>query len=238
MAVAQRAQPFVETGDRGNEAHVTEVGLDDHRRDVLPATREQRRHAAEIIEWRREGQLREPRGHAGAVRQPQRSDARAGFDQKRVGVAVISALELHDAFAPGRGARQPDRGHRGLGARIDAPQHLEGGHTLAYQLGELDLRGARRAVGPASPRGVANRRQDGRVRMAQNQRPPRADVVDVRLAVGIGEPATLGPGHEKGRPAHRPERPHRGVHAPGQHLFRPLEQLLRAGHGSATASKS
>ena len=41
----------------------------------------------------------------------------AGLGEQRVGVPVVAAGELEDAVALRRAARQPDRGHRGLGAR-------------------------------------------------------------------------------------------------------------------------
>ena len=54
---------------------------------------------------------------AGAARDRQRRDARARLDQQAVAVTVVRAGELHDEVAAGRGARQADRAHRGLGAR-------------------------------------------------------------------------------------------------------------------------
>src|SRR2546430_284169 len=58
------------------------------------------------------------------------------------------------------------------------------------------------------------------------------------LPVRVHEPAAGGPGHEKGRSAHCPERPNRGADAAGHQLLGPVEQLARPAHVSATARKS
>jgi hypothetical protein len=41
-----------------------------------------------------------------------------------IGVAFIAAGELDDQVAPGGRARDPQRAHRRLGARVDEAQHL------------------------------------------------------------------------------------------------------------------
>ena len=69
----------------------------------------------------------------------------------------------------------------------------------------------------------------------QDQRAPRADVVDVNLAVDVGEPGARGPGHEKGRSANGAERPDRRIDPTGEDGPRPVEQVGRATHVSATA---
>ena len=59
--------------------------------------------------------------------------------------------------------------------------------------------------------------------------------VDVGLAVDVGEPGARGPGHEKGRSANGAERPDRRIDPTGEDGPRPVEQVGRATHVSATA---
>jgi hypothetical protein len=54
-----------------------------------------------------------------------------------------------------------------------------------------------------------------RVGVADDRRPPRADVVDIALAVGIPEVRAFGAGDEARRAAHRTEGAHRRVDAAG-----------------------
>jgi hypothetical protein len=67
------------------------------------------------------------------------------------------------------------------------------------------------------------------MRVAEDQRPPGADIVDVALAVGIGD-AGAGTGNEEARrPADRTKSPHRRVHATRYVLLGTLKELLIAG---------
>ena len=55
--------------------------------------------------------------------------------------------------------------------------------------------------------------------VAQNQRPPGADVVDVLVAVGIPDIGTFAAHQERRIAAHGAERPDRRVHASRDELF-------------------
>ncbi len=71
--------------------------------------------------------------------------------------------------------------------------------------------------------------------MPENERTPRADVIDVLVAIGIEDVRTL-PAHDEGRiAAHGTKSANRRIHATGNHLLGALLQLagyLRlAGHG-------
>jgi hypothetical protein len=175
---------------------------------------------------------------ARTVGKPERGDTRARFDEETVGVAVIAAVELDDQVATRRRSRQPDGRHRGFGAAVHEPHHLERGHPLPHRLGELHLRFARRAVRPTPFGCPAYGLEHGGMGVAEDERTPRADVIDVRLAVDVGEATPGRARDEKGRSADRSKRPHRGIHPAGQDPFRPVEQLSRAGHVRATARKS
>ena len=94
-------------------------------------------------------------------------------------MAVVAAVELEDAVASREPAGEPDGAHRRLGAGGDEPHQLHGRDRVHDLLGELDLALRRRAV--ASCR--RPRRLDGldrlRVGVAEDERPPGHDPVEV-----------------------------------------------------------
>ena len=88
--------------------------------------------------------------------------------------------------AAGVAAREPQRRHRRLGARRHEPHHLHAtaaGGT-ASPPSRSRLRSARRTTGPCAAASL-HRAHHRRMRVAEDRRPPRADVVDVALAVGV-----------------------------------------------------
>ncbi len=238
MVVALGPQRREEVWFGGDEAGVADVGLDDHRGQLGAAVPEELHHRPSVVKGEGQRQRRELGGDARAIRESERRHPAPRLDEKAVRVPVIAPLELEQGAPPRRGAGEPDRGHRRLGAGIHEPDPLERRHASAHVLGEFHLRRARRPVGPARRRSCIDRREHGGMRVAEDQRAPGADVVEVRLPVHVGEAGAGSLGHEKGRPAHRPERPHRRIHPAGKHRFRSLEELLRAAHVSATARKS
>ena len=62
--------------------------------------------------------------------------------------------------------------------------------------------------------------------MTQNRRAPRADQVNVLVAVRIVQVRALSLRGKRGGAAHRIESTHRGIHAAGNHRARTLKQLL------------
>src|SRR5207237_4880053 len=98
-------------------------------------------------------------------------------------------------------------------------------HPAAHRLGQLDFGRAWRSVRPTALGGIADRREDGRVRMPKNQSAPRTDVIDILASVDIGETGAVTARDEKRRPADCPERPYGSLHATAQHPLRPVEAL-------------
>ena len=74
-----------------------------------------------------------------------------------------------------------------------------------------------------------DRRADAGMGVPQDHRPPRADVIDVLVAVDVVQVGPLGPGHERRLAADRPERPRRAVHSAGDHAVGPDEGVVAAG---------
>jgi hypothetical protein len=68
----------------------------------------------DVVEFRIERVGGGRSGHSGTVGQAERGNARTGFAEKRISVAVITALKFYDFFSPGISARQAHRTHRGL----------------------------------------------------------------------------------------------------------------------------
>ena len=117
---------------------------------------------------------------------PKVAQARAGLDQQRVGMAVVAALELDDLVAAGGAARQPQRAHRRLGARADQAHLLDRRHAArgSPRRARSRARSARRTRGRRRrPRCTAS--STAGMAVAEDHRPPGADVVDVALAFGV-----------------------------------------------------
>src|SRR5262249_21717647 len=84
--------------------------------------------------------------------------------------------------------------------------------------------------GRAPLRGRRGGGDDVRMGVAEQERAPRADEVDVPDAVGVDDVGALTTVEEPGDAADRPERTDRGVHAAGDHPVRTCEQLLGPAH--------
>jgi hypothetical protein len=131
---------------------------------------------------------------------------------------VVGAGELQELGAAGRGAREADRAHRRLGARGGHAQHLDRREAPGDLVGQIDLGGGRRAVARAAARRGDDGLDDLRLRVAVDQRAPRADVVDVAVAVDVEELRALGAVDEDRVAADGAHRPHRRVDAARQSL--------------------
>src|SRR5213078_1634056 len=111
-------------------------------------------------------------------------DAGAGGGEQRVDVSVVAAGELHDSRATGEAAGEADRRHRRLGAGADEPHLLDRADPGDDLLGELDLALGRRTEAGAAADLGPHRVDNGGMRMAEDDRAPGADEVDVVTAVG------------------------------------------------------
>ena len=84
-------------------------------------------------------------------------------------------------------ASEPDGAHRGLRPGGDEPHELDGGNRVHDLLGELDLSLRRGAERRAFARRRLDRRDDLRVGVAEDERPPGHDPVEVTAAFGVLE---------------------------------------------------
>ena len=104
-----------------------------------------------------------------------------------------------------------------------------------HNFGEIGFGGRGRAEAGAIAGGVDDGFEHSGDGVAENERSPGADVVDVFVAVGVPD-VRAQPAHEEWRiAADGAKGAHRGVHAAGNHLLGALLQLARhlefAGHG-------
>src|SRR5262249_1100361 len=77
--------------------------------------------------------------------------------------------------------------HRRLGAAADQTYHLNGRHGVDNQLGHLRLSLGRRAETCPLAHRLLDRADHARVNVAENQRPPGADVIEALVAIDVVE---------------------------------------------------
>ena len=100
-------------------------------------------------------------------------------------------MKPQDALAPGKGARETKGDLVGLGAGVAKENAIGAGDQFHQLLGHGDFAFVLRAVVPASPERVLHGGRDRRMTVPQNQRPPGQRVIDVGVAVDIGNPGAL-----------------------------------------------
>ena len=145
-------------------------------------------------------------------------------------MAVIAAIKLDDLVSSGRAARQTDRAHDRFGTRIDHSDHLDAGQHGDHFFRHFDLKAGRRAEGQTADHTVVHRLEDVGVAVAEDHRPPRADVVDIFQTVRIQNVAAEALYDKTRCAADRAERTDRRVDAAGQHFAAPFKQLFRVRH--------
>ena len=141
-------------------------------------------------------------------------------------MAVVVAGELHDHVAAGEAAGQADGAHRRLRARTHHPYLLDRRNRRNDQVGEPALGLCRCAVARACGQRPLDRLHHPRMPVAEDHRPPGADVVEVDVAVDVGEVLAEGR-REKDRLAPHPsERAGGRVDATGDQPAGPGEGVV------------
>ena len=131
---------------------------------------------------------------------------------------VIAAIEFDHRVPPCGTSSQAQGRHARLGARIDHAHHLQGGDDVAQQLRHLDLEiGGSAKAGAAFENATQGIGDHGRS-MAQDHGTPGSYVVDILLAVGIGNVSTAGIANEKWVTPHGPEGANGAVYTTRDHL--------------------
>ena len=142
-------------------------------------------------------------------------------------MAVIAAIELEENVAARRAPRHADGAHRRLGARADEAHHLHRRIRGRDHLGQVHLARRGRAVAGAAGHRRRHRLHDGPRGVTEDQRPPRADEVEIAPAVDVGEARALRAGHEERLAPDPAECADGTVDAAGDHTARGLEQVRR-----------
>ena len=224
MAARQVAQSLEVPRRRWNDAHVGGHRLDDHGRDLVRV--EQPLDRVEVVERRDERVARGAGRDSGTGLHA--DGARAGLHEEGIGVAVVAAGHLDERVAAGGRARQADGAHGRLGAGADEAEPLDRRHGIGDQLGQLDLVAVRRAVAGATGGGIGDGGHDGRMGVAQDHRPPGADIVDQLVAVHVPDQCPEGAIDHPRRAADCAEGAHRRVDAAGEEALGASHELRGA----------
>ena len=145
-------------------------------------------------------------------------------------MTVIATLEFDDPGLAGSGPGDPDGRGCGLGAGIHHSHHLDRGHQLGDELGQLDLLCGRNSKGGPFTGCFLDRSHDRRLGMTQDQRPPRGDEIDQGLSVDRGDVGARGRGNEGRSASDGFEGANRRVDSSRHHLDCPLKPGDRSGH--------
>ena len=140
-------------------------------------------------------------------------------------MAVIAAGELDDDVASGGAPGQAHGAHHRFGAGGYEAHLFDTRIGGDHLLGQFDLHGGRRPEGRAAFRGFGHGLDHVPVGVAQYQRAPRADEIQVPVAVHVDHMGAVAASNHGRRAPDALERPHRGTHSAGQDLERPVEPL-------------
>ena len=193
--IAERAEHLEVARLRRHDAHVPRHGLDDDRRQPLAVALDRGGDAVHVVEGDDHGVGRRAGGHARGGRDAERGQPGAGARQQRVDVTVVAARELDHAVAPRESPREPD-------ALIDASVPEETSRTFSTDGTASTISAASStsaSVGAerrAALGGRCDRLERFRVRMAEDQRAPGHDPVDVAASVDVLDPGACAASHE------------------------------------------
>lgn len=213
---------FPERGEeafhRRDHAHIAGDRLHDDRGDGVALAVHHGAERFDVIVRHDEGVLRGAFRDARAVRLPEGGRAGAGFHEEAVPMAVVAAFEFQDLVAARVASRRAEGAHGRFRAGGDEAELLDGGNDLRDELGELCLEERRRAVAGALLRRLLNGFDHRRMGVAEDHRAPGAHVVDVRIAVDVGDVRAFRMVDERRRAAHVRIGADRAVHA-ARHVF-------------------
>ena len=217
---AQRAQRIEELALGRHQVHIAGDGFNDHTRDSRAVALERCFKRPDIVVFEHQRMRRGLVRHAGRTRIAKGQRTGPGFHQQCVSVAMVATFKLDDFRSAGIAAGEPDRAHRRLRARADQSHLLEAGHAPAQHFRELDFGGGRCAEAQSLRRRLLHRLHHGGMRVAENQRAPRANVIDVGGAVGVPHARAAAAREKTRRAADGTKRTHRRIDSAGDHALR------------------
>ena len=141
-------------------------------------------------------------------------------------MAVVTAVEL-DHPGPARGPPgQPQGAHGRFRAGVDQAHHVKPGHRGAEDPGQFKFP-RRRGPEAGAKRGRRRHRRHHRGRrVAQDQWPPGAHVIQVGVAIHVKDPGPRPAPDDPGGEAHGLPGPHRAVHPSGDEFAGGFKQLF------------
>ena len=219
-------QAFQKARVRRHDAHVPGHRFDDDAGDFAFIFGEQRLHRFEVVVGGDEGVLRGALRHAGARRFAEGQSARPGFHEQGIGVAMVAAFEFDELFPAGVAAGQADRRHRRFCAGVDHPKLIGTRKSVDEGFGHFHFDFRRQAKGRALGQRLVHILVVNIRRVAENQRPPRADVIGVGILVRVRDLGALAVVREHRRDADVFKGAHRRVDPAGNDLFRARVQLF------------
>ena len=223
-----------EVADVGHdEADVAAVGLENDAGDLARVGGERGVEGGGVVVGENDGLAGEGGGDAGAVGVAVGERAGTGFDEQRIGMAVVTAGEFNDLVALGEAACEADGRHRGFRAAAAHANFFDRGHEASNELGHLDLGGIGCAEGSPVFEGGGDGGFDDRVVVAVDRWAPGADEVDEFTVVGGDERGAARSLDEERRAADGAESADGGIDAARDELEGASEEGVggESGHG-------
>ena len=210
-------------------AHVAHHRLHNHGGDSGAMGAKGPFHGFRRVEGQRDGGVAEGLGDTLGIGDPKGGEPGTGLHQQGIHVAVIAAFEFDDEVAAGEAARHPDGRHGGFGAGVHQAHHFDRRHGAANGLRQFDFPlGGSAETGSDGERAFDGRENRG-VAMAEQQRTPGADVIDVLVAIDVEDVRPLAARDENGVAADAAESADGGIDAAGNDLLGAAEELFGFG---------
>src|SRR5690606_23742817 len=169
----------------------------------------------DVVVIGQKGVLGRALGHPRGVGTAKGNGPTACLDQEGIGMSVVTARKFDDLVPARKPPGQPYGTHTGLGAAVHKTDLVHMGHHGDRQSGQFGLDFGGHPKG-GSLSGLFHQGIDYRsMGMAQDQGPPRGDIIDEPVAVLIIEVSSLGLLYKDGIPPYCLKGPDRGIDPPG-----------------------
>lgn len=136
---------------------------------------------------------------------------------------MVAAFKFDDFVALGKTACQTDGSHRRFRAGADEAQPFDRRHNFGNLFGNGDFAFGGRAERQTAQRSFAHGFDDFGMRVSDNRRPPRADIIGVARAVFVPNIRAFGFFDEARHAADAAECAHGRIHAAGDDGFGAVE---------------
>ena len=158
-----------------------------------------------IIKRENEGLPRDLRRHPCTVWISQSERTGTCLHEQPIRVPVIAAIKFDNEIPPGKSTSQADGRHRRLGTAVAETHLLHRWNQRFDALSHRHLLSVRNAKAGAALGGALDRPNNRQGSMPENRRPPGSDVIDVGIAIHVGDPRSGSRSCKEGGASHRPE---------------------------------